>query len=408
MKKILLSVILILCIVLSGTAFAIDSEPDFGTLNQVFNEYELTSSVPVSDLYVKDETYVEFGFNESLSIYGVEAVITYDSEYLTFKEAECSFANRNSVEIVNTDKDNEITYICSRVGKVEITPEKDLLRLTFAAQKTGESDVEIKFLKVVYEDLSYEIYESIDLKATVSVIEKEEKKPPKKSDGSRGGGGGGSRFSASDEDKSKVDEKPPVQEDMIIHEQNESVFSDISHVDWAKDAIEKLAQMGAINGYEDNTFRPDDYITRAEFTQIISEVFFKDEKIESEATFRDVQADAWYCNSVRVCASLGIINGESAEIFAPDRNILREEFATMLARCVGAKGIKLENQRLNINFADETEISDYAVGYVDMLYTGNILNGDNGYFYPKNNLTRAEAAVGIYNLLSIAQTGGQE
>ena len=414
MKRILLSVMLIFCIAISSTVFAIDSEPQTLALNQVFNEYEFTSVVPVTDLYVNDEVYVEFDFKEDVSIYGLEAVITYDREYLEFKEMECSFSvNENSVEIVDADKENEITYLCSRVGKEEVIAQKDLLKLTFIAKKTGKNIVELKSLKVVYEDLSYEIFDKPDLNATISIIEKEEKKSNKKGGGSRGGGGGTS-FSTSREDKLKIEEKPvedempPAEEEVVLPEKEESHFSDISHVGWANDAIEKLAQMGAINGYEDNTFRPDDYITRAELTKIIAEVLFKDEINEKEITFNDVMPDAWYYNSVRVCASSGIINGESAEIFAPDRNIMREEFAAMLARCVVAKGISLENQRLNINFADENEISNYAVGYVDMLYTGNILNGDEGYFYPQNNLTRAEAAVGIYNLLSVINFGGQE
>ena len=413
MKRILLSVMLIFCITISSTVFAIDSESQTLALNQVFNEYEFTSAVPVTDLYVKDEVYIEFDFKEDISIYGLEAVITYDSEYLEFKEVECSFSdNENSVLIIDTDRENEITYLCSRVGKEEVISQKDLLKLNFIAKKTGNSIVEIKSLKVVYEDLSYEIFDKLDLNTRISIIEKEEKKPNKKGGGSRVGGG--VSFSASREDKLKVeenpvtDEKQSAEEEVVLPEKDESSFSDISHVDWAKDAIEKLAQTGAINGYEDNTFRPDDYITRAELTKIIAEVLFKDEINEKEITFNDVMPNAWYYNSVRVCASSGIINGESAEIFAPDRNIMREEFAAMLARCVVAKGISLENQRLNINFADENEISNYAVGYVDMLYTGNILNGDEGYFYPQNNLTRAEAAVGIYNLLSVINFGGQE
>ncbi len=408
MKKILLYAILIFCIVISSTVFAADSEPPAPALNQVFNEYELTSNVPVTDLYAKDEVYVEFGFNEDVSVYGLEAVITYNSEYLEFKDAECPLSSyKNSVEILDADKDNEITYLCSRVGKEEIGSQKDLIKLTFVAETTGKSVVELKSLKVVYEDLSYEIIDDADLEATITIIEKE-KKPSKKGGGSRGSGGGGARFSVSDEDKSKVEEKQPEKDTETLPEQSESLFSDISHVAWAKDAIEKLTEIGAVNGYEDNTFRPDEYITRAELTKIIAGVFLKDKISINEITFEDVPSDAWYYDNVRTCAALGIINGESAEIFAPDRNILREEFATMLARCVVAKGINIENQRLNINFEDETEISDYAVGYVDMLYTGNILNGEDGYFRPKNSLTRAEAVVGVYNLLCVTELNGQE
>ena len=207
----------------------------------------------------------------------------------------------------------------------------------------------------------------------------------------------------------KVKVRPILKKDILLFQCEEHKNNQAFHRNYeTAEAIEKLTEIGAINGYEDGTFRPDDYITRAELTKIIAEVFLKDEATEREITFKDVSLDAWYYNPVKACASFDIINGENAETFAPDRNILREEFATMLARCAVTKKITFENQRLNINFEDENEISDYAVGYVDMLYTGNILNGDEGYFYPKNNLTRAEAAVGIYNLLSVTNFGGQE
>ncbi len=49
-----------------------------------------------------------------------------------------------------------------------------------------------------------------------------------------------------------------------------STFSDVANGSWYEQAVATLAGMGAINGYPEGGFRPDQPITRAEFTAIVS------------------------------------------------------------------------------------------------------------------------------------------
>lgn len=46
-------------------------------------------------------------------------------------------------------------------------------------------------------------------------------------------------------------------------------FKDVPETHWAYKAIEELAEMGIINGYEDGTFKPDDAVTRAEVATML-------------------------------------------------------------------------------------------------------------------------------------------
>lgn len=56
---------------------------------------------------------------------------------------------------------------------------------------------------------------------------------------------------------------------------------------WAKDVIAYLAKENIINGFEDNTFRPDNTVTRAEYAKLLCSVF-KIEKLEYKDIFSDV------------------------------------------------------------------------------------------------------------------------
>lgn len=77
-------------------------------------------------------------------------------------------------------------------------------------------------------------------------------------------------------------------------------FADISEVEWFYNAILTAANYGWINGYEDNTFKPHNTITRAEVTAVVNRMLGRraDEKYTASnlgtlRTFRDVDRDFW-------------------------------------------------------------------------------------------------------------------
>ena len=124
----------------------------------------------------------------------------------------------------------------------------------------------------------------------------------------------------------------------------------------------------------------------------------------SDTTFSDVDENAWYYDYVCDAASIGLICGVGDGRFLPDENITREEAAVIMYRFAEYKNKSLLPFRMNINFDDEEDISDFAVGSIDALYTAEVINGsDDGNFYPKKSISRAESATMIYNLLSIIE-----
>lgn len=115
-------------------------------------------------------------------------------------------------------------------------------------------------------------------------------------------------------------------------------FSDVGPRPVSKD-IALLSALGIIGGYPDGTFRPDNYISRAEFAAIIAKMNNRaDEAVEKQAVagkFIDVPAGLWYTGYVNVVSDLGAIQGYSDGSFRPAANITQGEVITILLRCLG-------------------------------------------------------------------------
>ena len=171
-------------------------------------------------------------------------------------------------------------------------------------------------------------------------------------------------------------------------------FADIDG-HWAVEIIGRLGEDGILSG-DGGNFYPDNSITRAEFCTMTARSLYAGTAAVSGAKFSDVSAGDWFYPYVSLLAEKGIVNGMGDGGFAPARLITREEMAVIAARCLpdgtGAEG--------EPDFRDSDSISEFSRGAVAYLARENIFSGTpEGDFNPKNNLTRAEAAVVIYKLM---------
>ncbi|MBQ6937656.1 MAG: S-layer homology domain-containing protein [Clostridia bacterium] len=146
-----------------------------------------------------------------------------------------------------------------------------------------------------------------------------------------------------------------------------------------------MTASGVINGYTDGSFKPDNSITRAEFVKILSGMLSLPNG--SGDRFSDVPTDAWFAPFVYAASDYGIINGVSEDSFGPNNGITREDAAVILYRVLSKKGVTFNE---SLGFNDNAQISDYAKTAVGSLTAGEIIKGDNGLFRPKDSLSRAE------------------
>lgn len=178
-------------------------------------------------------------------------------------------------------------------------------------------------------------------------------------------------------------------------EQPKPVFTDtVKH--WANEEILKGVQLKLIEGYPDNTFRPSNPISRAEFVSIIVRAFKLDGKGEV-LSFKDTDnIGAWAKDAVAKAIEAGIITGYEDGTFRPNENISRSEIAVIIARAM-----KLEvDEPVGTGFADDDSIPDWAKAAVKLLKEQEIIQGrTKDQFVPKANATRAESIVMILRML---------
>ena len=186
---------------------------------------------------------------------------------------------------------------------------------------------------------------------------------------------------------------------------NVKTFEDTaSH--WGKQAIENMASRLVVNGANDREFRPDNSITRAEFTAIIVRALGL-HIADQSVSFADVPSDAWFQEAVQVGISYGLIRGYQDGNFRPNATITREEAMVIVARAMSIAKLntditdKQQGELLG-TFADEAGISSWARDAAALNIEHRIVGGYQNQMLSSHNITRAETAVIIERLLKQA------
>jgi hypothetical protein len=179
-------------------------------------------------------------------------------------------------------------------------------------------------------------------------------------------------------------------------------FSDIK-THWARNSIETLSTSGVIGGYPDQTFRPDQPITRGEFAKMLSVAF--PVPTTTTTAFADT-AHHWAKDAIHSLAATGIIEGFPDNTFRPDENITRAAGAQLLVRSLGLGDLDNFSMGIPSTFSDITS-AHWAYNAINTL---NYLRIFPPYVQdicePDAYLTRAEAAWMVYQAIRISQDKG--
>lgn len=117
-----------------------------------------------------------------------------------------------------------------------------------------------------------------------------------------------------------------------------AVFTDVSTGSKYYEAVNRLSELGIINGYEDGSFRPDNNVTRAEFSKIIVGMMNKYTEAKStppSSAFDDVNQVQWCIPYVNYLTANGVIKGYADATFRPSNIITYAEAATIICRVLG-------------------------------------------------------------------------
>ena len=159
---------------------------------------------------------------------------------------------------------------------------------------------------------------------------------------------------------------------------------------WAEKSIQKWSEeYHIIQGYEDNTFRPDASITRGAFAGIMDR-FLQFQAISAPETFSDTAGNYWESAILKLHAA-GVYLGTDGKALAGN-TITRQQAVTMIARA-----FRIEAETADLPYADGDRIAEYARPAVaEMTARGYVNDAWDGNFRPTDPITRAE----IINILS--------
>lgn len=159
-----------------------------------------------------------------------------------------------------------------------------------------------------------------------------------------------------------------------------------------KEAVDVLSYVGILNGYEDDSFKPTQTITREEMAKMIAVLSNAGTDVStlyaSACTFADVAKDRWSASYVAYCAKTGIVAGRSASTFDPTAKVTGLETAKMLLVVLGFNAEKQGYVG-----------ADWKVNVLRDAKTMGLLNGFADKYNVEAAITREEAAQMMLNAL---------
>lgn len=164
--------------------------------------------------------------------------------------------------------------------------------------------------------------------------------------------------------------------------------------EWAKEEVQEAIDKGLVPEW--NQINYTGAITRLEVCQLIDNLL--EQRGGSQAERNEIPFTDTTDSSVNNLYCCGIINGKSEQEFCPYDYITREEFAVILDRIYNLVGIKLLISEQIKNYADSSEVSDWAEKSVKRITAIGLMQGDeNNVFYPKNNISKEEVIITLLN-----------
>jgi len=183
--------------------------------------------------------------------------------------------------------------------------------------------------------------------------------------------------------------------------ENQKNFTD-NTIAWAKASIDFVTKREIFLGASQDTFSPNESMTRAMFVTAIGRLYERSYGSLSEngsvsaiSSFSDVNADAYYAKYVAWANEKGLIKGVGENTFAPNAKVTREQmavimlnFATLLKKADTLDG--------SLGYTDNTSISSWAMDGAKYCQGTKVITGrEGGSFMPQGNATRAEVAAVI-------------
>lgn len=178
-------------------------------------------------------------------------------------------------------------------------------------------------------------------------------------------------------------------------------FSDVAPNSWYNKAVGFIAARGITSGTGGGKFSPDAKLTRGQFITMLMRTYSIDPDTRPTDNFADA-GSSYYTGYLAASKRLGISQGVGNNLFAPEKEITREEMFTLIYNAL--KAIKRlpqgDSGKSLSEFTDAVQIKDWAREAITVLVETGTIGGSNGKLSPEDTATRAGMAQVLYNLIA--------
>ncbi len=215
--------------------------------------------------------------------------------------------------------------------------------------------------------------------------------------GAGGGGGGGATGSIG---VTPIPNTPPLETEVKQPEQTQPKSDLSGH--WGEVYVKEMEERGVMKADEKGNYDPDRIVSRSEMISYLFDALGLEEA-EYSAEFSDVSALDDYAGKLQAMINNGTI--ANYHEFRPTDGISRQEMCKILYVSLQNAG-KLTKAETNVldAFTDKALISDWAIDYVNTIYSNKIMIGTSDTtFAPTENITRAQVATMLVRILKVIE-----
>ena len=175
------------------------------------------------------------------------------------------------------------------------------------------------------------------------------------------------------------------------------LFIDVAPNAWYKDAVQYAYDSGLMTGVSANEFAPEATTTRAMIVSILARL--EGVTTAEAAGFADVDDNDWYATAVNWAANVGVVNGYEDNTFQPNTAITREQLAAILMNYAAYKGEDVSNRADLTSYTDQP--STWAEEAISWSVAEGLLTGVTAdTLQPQGAATRAQVAAILQRFLS--------
>ncbi len=180
-------------------------------------------------------------------------------------------------------------------------------------------------------------------------------------------------------------------------------FPDVRENHWAYNNVKILKNLGIVVGYPDGNFRPDRFVSRAEFCSMAVKALKLLGQPYTPTHYKDLPTTHWGYNNIQIASHFGIVSGYTDAYFRPNDDVKRIEVISVimsalnLSELTNQEAIKLLDEYRDANFTPEWALVKTAQAKkLDMIV---IMPGREGYIEPMRPATRGELAVFLTKMI---------